>query len=262
MRKRIFIVSLVFLILVCGCSAIQKSRVETLKGWSFQFNQGSNDYSLFFGLLNEKDEYIAAEVDVDIRIVNENGEEVYSGTKFVSENDFSYYVSQAAGEQYLANVRISASDIASGTSSKGKVFLTVYKADTVRFDEVNCDAFYCLPIKDVQLTCGPFPLELEVKDYLGSVESILQINDVEYSFEKEYTPRLKITIFGEKTYGDTNSSYDIISYKLYDSDGYMFDSGNVFLSSLSEGDKFKDNSIVIYDVVPGTSYTLELMEYG
>lgn len=204
---------------------------------------------------------MSADVDVDIRIVNDNGEEVYKMTQEVSKNDFGYYTSQVAGEQYLANVRIPVSDILPGTSSDGKVYLTVYKSDIVRFDEVNCDALYCLPIKDVQLTCESLPLELKMKDYRGNTESIIQINDVSYIFDKGYSPRLEITISGEKTYGGKNSGYDIISYKLYDDDGYMVDTGQVCLISLGTGDKFKDNSLVVYDVTPGASYTLKLMEY-
>ena len=261
MKKAIFALSLLFVFLLYGCSTPQAPRIEKLKGWSFQFNAGTNDFSLFLGLLDENDASISAEVDVDIRIVNENDEEVYQDTKTVSKDDFDYYTSQAAGEQYLANIRIPASDISPGTSSNGKVFLTVYKDDTVRFDEVNCDALYCLPIKDVQLTCDSLPLELNLKDYLGNTESIIRINDVSYNFEKEYLPQLEVTISGEKTYGEKNLGYDIISYKLYDSDGCMVDSGSIYLSALSEGDKFKDNSLVIYDIVPGTSYTLKLVEY-
>lgn len=28
-------------------------RIETMRGWSFQYNPGTDDYSLFFGLLDE-----------------------------------------------------------------------------------------------------------------------------------------------------------------------------------------------------------------
>lgn len=262
MKRIYFIFSFLLSLLLCGCSTAQYNNVETLKGWSFQYNEGTNDYSLFFGLLNQDGKSISADVDVDIRIVNEQDEEVYSETKSVSKNDFSYYTSQAAGEQYLANVRIPVSDIASGTSASGKVFLTVYKDDIVRFDEVNCDALYCLPIKDVQLTYNSLPLELKVKDYLGNTESIIQINDVTYSFEKDYLPQLEITIYGEKTYGTDSFGYDVIGYKLYDSDDYMVDSGRIYLSALSEGDKFRDNSLIIYDITPGTTYVLELTEYN
>lgn len=261
MKKQYFAWLFLPLLLICGCSALQQDTVETMKGWSFQFNEGTNTYSLFFGLLNQDEKPISADVDVDIRIVNEADEEVYNGTKSVSEDDFSYYTSQAAGEQYLANVQIPAADIAPGISSSGKVFLTVYKTDIVRFDEVSCDALYCLPIKDVQLTCGILPIELKVKDYIGDTQSIIQINDVSYSFEKEYTPQLEITVSGEKTYGTALSGYDIIGYKLYDSDDYMVDSGILYLSELSTGDKFKDSSIIIYDITPGMTYTLKFTEY-
>ena len=121
MKKTFLALSFLLLFLLYGCSTPQATRIETLKGWSFQFNEGTDDFSLFFGLLDEDDNSISAEVDVDIRIVNENDEEVYQDTKTVSENDFGYYTSQAAGEQYLANIRIPASDISPGTSYKGKV---------------------------------------------------------------------------------------------------------------------------------------------
>ena len=141
--KRMLVLLLIALqISLGGCSlaidSVSADNIETLKGWSFQYNSGTNDYSLFFGLLNEHDEYISAEVNVDIRIVNDRGEEVYSETQSVSKRDFGTYESQASGKQFLANIRISADDIRKGKSNNGTVYLTVYKDDTVRFDEVNC----------------------------------------------------------------------------------------------------------------------------
>lgn len=161
--------------------------IETLKEWSFQSNSGTDDYSLFFGLLNNNDKYIAADVDVDIRIVNDVGEEVYSAIKSVTVNDFEDYESQVAGKQYLANVRILASDIKKGKSNNSTVYLVAYKDDTVRFDEVNCSFLYCLSVADVQVTAKGLPVELRVKGSDGSIKSILKITDVSYTHEKEYT---------------------------------------------------------------------------
>lgn len=265
MKKILFVFSFSVILLLCGCSRKMSSMfiendIETLKSWSFQFNEGTNDYSLFFGLLNKSDEYISADVDVDIRIVNESGEEVYKGRKSVSKSDFSYYTSKVNGEQYLANVRIPMTDVISGKSSDGKVFFTVYQSDVCIFDEVNCSALSCLPIEDIQLTFDSLPKELKVKDYDGSTESIIKINDITYEFEKDYSPQLNITVAGEKIYGNSNSDYDIISYKLYDSSENMVDANDIFLDSLSKGDKFRDDSIIIYDVIPGETYTLHLLE--
>lgn len=257
--KRFFLVGgLLIALLLSGCGSA--SRVETLNGWSFQYNEGTNDYSIFFGLADKNDKPLAADVDVDIRIINDENEEVYIGSKSVSTDDFGYYTSQAAGEQYLANVRIPATEITAGKSASGKVYFTVYKEDVIQFEEVNCDALYCLPIEDVQVTFDTFPLELKVKDFLGGTASVIQIQGAEYQFDKEYSPQLTITIIGEKKSGSSNSGYDMIDYKLYDSAGYMVDSGQIYLPSLSAGDKFKDDSVVIYDVVPGESYVFQLSE--
>ena len=47
--KRFFLVcGLVIALLLSGCGS-SASRVETLKSWSFQYNEGTSDYSLFFG---------------------------------------------------------------------------------------------------------------------------------------------------------------------------------------------------------------------
>lgn len=269
MRKVFYTSLFLLLFLMCGCSVPitalhEDSNVETLKSWSFQFNEGTNDYSIFFGLLNKNSKSISADVDVDIRIVNEKNEEIYKGTKSVFKSDFDYYTSQAAGEQYLAELRIPAADITSGKSSNGTVYLTVYKNDTIRFDEVNCSAYYCLPISDVELTFDTFPLSIDVKGYNGSIESTIQIDDVTYSFEKDYIPQVKIMIYGTKIYEKANSlpSYDMMSYKLYDNEGYVITSGNIYLDSLDQGDKFKDDSLVIYDITPGESYKLIFSEYG
>ena len=110
------------------------------------------------------------------------------------------------------------------------------------------------------MTFDTFPLELKVKDVLGGTASVIQIQGAEYQFDKEHSPQLTITITGEKKSGNSNSGYDMIDYKLYDSAGYMVDSGQIYLPSLSAGDKFKDDSVVIYDVVPGESYVFQLSE--
>lgn len=257
MKKAAFSIALVLTLILTGCTGTMgSSSVETLQGWSFQYNEGTKDFSIFFALLDKNDRPISANVDVDIRIENENGDEVYAATKSVTPDDFGTYTSQVAGEEYLAELRIPESDIAEGTSSNGKVYLTVYKDDYLRFDEVNCEVMYCLPVKDVELTADPLPVVIDVKSYDGSIQSTIQIDDVSYRYEKDISPLLNITITGRKTHGKSGTLYDMISYKLYDNDGYLVESGELFLESLSEGDKFKDDSIMIYDIEPGKTYTI------
>ena len=260
MKRFLLICGLIITLLLNGCGS-SASYIETLNSWSFQYNEGTNDYSLFFGLADKNDRPLSANVDIDIRIVNDQNEEVYTGTKSISADDFDYYTSQTAGEQYLANVKIPSAEITAGKSVNGKVYFTVYKENAVQFDEVNCNALYCLPIEDVQVTFDSFPLDLNVKDFMNNKVSTIQIQGAEYTFSKNDSPQLTITITGEKK-GGNNYEDDMISYKLYDSAGYLVDSGDIYLSSLSPGDKFKDNSVIIYDITPGESYTFQLSEYN
>lgn len=260
--KRFFLVWELVIALLLGACGASATSIKTLKNWSFHYNERTNDYSVFFGLADKNGKPLSADVDIDIRIVNYKGERVYTGTKSVSSDDFGYYTNLVAGEQYLAEVRIPAADIKAGRSSGGKVYLSVRKGDALRFEEVNCDALYCLPIKDVCVTFDQFPLDVEVKDYSGETESVIRIQGAEYKFYKGFLPELVITIVGEKKSGTDNSWSDIINYKLYDSEGYMVHSGDIYLSSLSAGDKFKDDSVVIYDVTPGETYTFRLFEHS
>lgn len=264
MKKIYIIISAILILLLSGCG-MTVTQVETMKGWSFQYNEGTKDYSLFFGLTDKNDKYLAAEADVAIRIEDENGAIVYEGTKSITKNDFGTYSSQAAGERFLANIRIPESEISAGGSSTGTVYFTVTDGKTFSFDECNCSALYCLPVKDIQLSIDTLPVELQQKGYDGSIESKLTVTDVKYSVDSSLSSSLMtITLFGEKTFGKGgNLNYDIISYKLFDSEGYLVDSGQVYLgTSLSAGDKFQDDSLVIYDLTPGETYTLQLMDFS
>ena len=109
MKRFFLIASLCLIFLLSGCSSsapftdepfTSDPDIQTLTGWSFQYNEGTDDYSLFFGLLDQNRAAVSANVTIDIRIVNEENEEVFSGTRSVSENDFGYYTSKAAGESY------------------------------------------------------------------------------------------------------------------------------------------------------------------
>lgn len=269
MKKLALLLACLLLVSLWGCSGLPAETtlprdsardVETLKNWSFQYNDGTDDYSIFFALLDKAGQYIAAEVDVDVRIVNENGVEVYRAAHTVTQEDFGHYSNQISGEQYLANLRIPTSAIAPGTTHNGTVYFTVYRGDFLNFGEVNCDAYYCLPLLDTSVTAEQLPIELDVKQWDGSVASRIRIDEVTFRHDKELMSTLYITVMGTKTHDTSSSGYDIISYKLYDSEGYVVESGELFLSELAKGDRFKDDTIVIYDAIPGEVYSIVFSE--
>ena len=66
---------------------------------------------------------------------------------------------------------------------------------------------------------------------------------------------------GQKTY-DSNpstSSYCPIGWKLYDGNGYVVDSGTCYSSSIFVGERFRDAKDWVYNLRPGQTYYLELI---
>ena len=118
-----------------------------------------------------------------------------------------------------------------------------------------------LRIVRFQLETGEFETIATSLPRTFTLEDIRELYHLRWGIETSFRD-LKITLLGEKVYGKGSSGIacDVIDYKRYDSEGYSIDSGSVFLDSLREGEKFKDSSIVIYDITPGETYGLQLME--
>ncbi len=90
--------TLVIVLSGCGVSDVLSSdNIETLEDCSFQYNEGTKDYSLFFALCNDKGKNISSDATVDIKIENSAGDTVFEGTKKISKSDFGYYSSQNEG---------------------------------------------------------------------------------------------------------------------------------------------------------------------
>lgn len=82
---------------------------------------------------------------------------------------------------------------------------------------------------------------------------------------KKYFDGYAIVLYvsGEKTYdvdGANGTHAGHIRYKLYDQDGYVQETGTIYMDDYSVGDKFRDKEEYIYSV-PAGHYRLELSDY-
>lgn len=104
-----------------------------------QIQDESNYFLLFFTLTDSKSDVKTAPAYVDIRIVNTNGEEVFSQTKTIRASDYSVWSSKARGEETLASIIIKHSEITPSTSETGTLYFTVYSPGYFEFSEVDLD---------------------------------------------------------------------------------------------------------------------------
>ena len=70
----------------------------------------------------------------------------------------------------------------------------------------------------------------------------------------------RVDFTGTCTYTQSDWGSIFVRWKLYDSDGFLVESGSLFASSVEAGVKFK-GSDTIGVITPGETYTLELSDY-
>ncbi len=127
----------------------------------------------------------------------------------------------------MANVKIPASDISQGTSSEGTVFFTV-SGSSFAFDECSIEILDDLPLKAIDIRADQLPVELNIQDYGSASHSTIRIDEVSV-IQDEYLPDQAVI---------------------------------VMLSGLSEGERFEDDSLMLFDLVPGKRYTLRFIGHS
>ena len=139
------------------------------------------------------------------------------------------------------------------------MFFTV-SGSSFAFDECSIEILDDLPLKAIDIRTDQLPVELNIQDYGSASHSTIRIDEVS-AIQDEYLPdQAVIVLQGEKIHG--SGTYDSFDYKLYDSDEQLVDNGIVMLSGLSEGERFEDDSLMLFGLVPGERYTLRFIGHS
>lgn len=116
----------------------------------------------------------------------------------------------------------------------------------------------------MNITLPQTPLTIHEYRYNGSIDVSCKVTSVKYKVENVYfSGKVQVNVYwsGEQTYnykGDNISSMCGIGYKLYDSQGYVVDSGTDYSTAVRKGEKFKDEYFY-FILDPNESYTLEFI---
>ena len=228
-----------------GSDSFYGEEVRIMSAWRVNYLSSEDCFELQFYLKDENKFEIKCSTLVDIKIVNDNQEEIYSKTVLVrSDRDFKYGP---------ASVKIKASEIAGGTISSGDFYFRVYNTlFPFSFGE-KCLRVSNLPLKTPTLNIPELPVNVACSSGTLTVNGII--------CEAKPTS-VTLTFSGEIPESDENSDNEIyeIGYKIYDSENYVVASGKLSMSNkLTAGDKFKDESVTIDGLTPGETYTLVLV---
>lgn len=236
---------------------------------SVDYDSIKKEHRLFFSLLlGDQTTGVASSGVANIKIVNDDGIEVYNKAVRFTQSDFSTWTWALLGSKYICCVKIPDSDLIKSTSSSGKLTFNVKLDDGTSFSDSTYNISN-LPLQDLKEVCRvalpTMPTTISSYDVWGALDSSCLVTNVNYTVEPSiYKSKydIKISISGKKTYdveGNNHSSYGYIGWKLY-KDDVVVDSGIFMPSGLAVGDKFENETTTIYNVEEG-DYRLELLDY-
>lgn len=233
-------------------------KVHWISERSIDNLEDENQFRLMFSLKDSNENWLKVPVIVTIKITNDNGELIYKATKVVKVSDYSGWTNGYGKQWTAAAVYIPYSDITPGTTSAGTISFEVYN-DYVSFDTSTLKISSGLPLKPTTIIMPILPETLYEYGYKDSITSSVKITDITYEVVGD---DLYIYFTGEKLYDKEGNRYSRsckVGWKLYDSDGYIIDSGTFYSPSIAVGEKFRNEKAYAWDVIkPGETYRLEI----
>ena len=140
----------------------------------------------------------------------------------------------------------------------GTLYYKITLSNGAYWDELSIST-YDLPQKETIIDLPTLPITLNEYNYSGKLESTFVISDITYEMSGS---TLYLYFAGSKTYdsrGAGQSDTCKISWKLYDMDGYVFDSGTAYSTGVAMGEKFRNVKDYVWDAEIGGHYKLVIL---
>ena len=119
--------------------------VQYISNRSINRDDENNQFYFLFAFKDSNENYIKSEATVEIRIVNDADETVYSATRNVKESDFGQW--HNAYEEWMgASIYIKDSEISKGSSEYGTFYYKITAADGTWFNEYSLRIYEGLPV--------------------------------------------------------------------------------------------------------------------
>lgn len=238
-----------------------RNEVHYLSGdRSLERREDLSLYRFFFIFLNSDQERISSNATINIRIVNNEGIEVYKKAHTITNNDFGNWTwgGNNPRTEFYGTVEIPFDQITPGNASSGTMYFQVNAEGNVNFKELSIN-ITGLPVGfDLQLPNTP----LEVSRFYTTGRLWWKVNITEISYEyNAASQRLTVYFEGQKTYDTDGSNYastQRVSVRLIDSDGFVVESKSFSTPSIMVGEGFRNETIIFYNLPPG-DYIIEII---
>ena len=246
MKKRIIGICILLVCLICTLVACSSSYedpydepyndadnntnhpdVQYISNRSINRDDENDQFYFLFAFKDSNEKYIKSEATVEIRIVNDADETVYSATRNVKESDFGQW--HNAYEEWMgASIYIKDSEISTGSSETGTFYYKITAADGTWFKEYSLEIDEGLPINtyslgDTWTVNGNFEFTVDAvlehelcddgydaEDY-GVITSVILV----YTYKNLGSGELNISEWDIEVYDSTGAEGDPIFFNNY-----------------------------------------------
>ena len=230
----------------CGIRSIsmtdkEKEAAIKVKDMTYSVTEYSSEVQMWISFKDEKGYSVSAPANVDVKILDENGDTLYENTVLLKTSQ--YYVS------------VNYKDLIPAKTSTGTLCYKVYN-DYFSFEEIRAEIKNLPWTVDVELPTVP-------QTVLYYTDASHKITNITYEVKNN-----NITFYGsgEKLFDKNGANYSRTAcwgWKLYDSEGYVVATGMAVGTGVTVGEKFKDVRFSAVNVIEqGKSYRLELLNIG
>ena len=222
-----------------------------------QYKDNDHEHIILWQFYDDQREPIPCDAMLIIKIINDNGDEIFKDTFNVTSDNYSMWENRLTGKtQIMGSLSISDSDLQEGSSQRGTLSIVALVGNG-GFDEQTINISN-LPEKGVEVTLPDLPAVSNDYNYQGELRTSMTVSDISY----EYNHSLKIHVNAQMTYninGEDSRDYGRVGYKVTDESGMVIKSGDILYDKMSVGESQIDD-IYISNAVPGDHYILYILD--
>ena len=206
-------------------------------------------------------ERIPYECKVGVRIVDDNGIEIYNSTYEIEKENYTTWTWNNGASKFLGTIYIKPNELKKASTSSGKVYLDIVGWDGSTWNNLGPEKITNLPKKGVNISVPNIPYKFSNYGYNGQTlqytATLLEFNIEPPSYDGgscKYKCKIKMD-YNSKGSGESSSI--TLGYKIKDNEGVIVGSGTIFTSQLAVGETIKEDGYLHGDLDLNHSYTLE-----
>lgn len=263
----VIIITLIALCLFGFLYTMSRNQIVSYMGnRTVDYDSANYRHRVFWTFFDQNNKAMKANASIKLVIRDVYSNVLYDKTTSVDSSYYSDWTNMFQDNAKLKGcIYINDNEILPGASETGTLSIYTEIPETGSYFEEETIKIDNLPTKDIDIVLSnPLPQSIRYS-FCGTLYTIVDVVDVRYSYQYydwDNSVTLTLSFTTKMTYnknGNNSSDYSYITYKIYDSNGNIVESGDQIISPSSVGQSVVSDAI-IFNLSLNESYTIEIVD--